>query len=453
MDLRTALTRHVFRPVDQWREGKATDRILHGLEASERESPGAIARHQLTRLQALCAHAYDNVPFYRRRFEECGITPADIRSLDDLQRIPPLTKDDLRTSRADLVATNFAAHELHSAATGGSTGEWTPFVRDNRCLDRKKALELRFDRWAGWEVGERIAYVWTAVQDFSGRPTLKARLRNALVDRRLMVYAGHLNEAAMADVLGSLRAFRPALIRAFPNPLSTIAEFAKATGVQGVRPKGIITVGEPIMDHQRSLIEEVFGCEVFNCYVSRECGNMAAECQSHVGLHVNAESLIMEFVDGGKPVAPGEAGEILITDLENRGMPFIRYRIGDMGVPTAEPCPCGRTLPLMGVQAGRVSDFVVSPHDGTRVFGVTLCHYLIAEGPAVGQLQIVQESRDELLVRISKTVPGFETHFPRYREVLDRLFHGKMKIRFEVVDEIEHEKSGKYRFCINKVAS
>ena len=266
-----------------------------------------------------------------------------------------------------------------------------------------------------------------------------------------MLYAGHLDEPTLAEHARRLRAFAPVLIRAFPNPLSILAKYVKETGGPPIRPRGIITVGEPLLDSQRTLFEEVFGCPVFNCYVSRECGNMAAECELHHGLHINAESLMIEFVRDGRPVPPGEPGQILITDLENYGMPFIRYQIEDLGSPMPALCPCGRALPLMAMQAGRVSDFVVSPLDGSFVSGAALCHHLIALGPEVGRVQLVQESIDELTIRL---VPGraeITGELDHFRQVIQQVFQGQMHVRFDLVDTIDREKSGKYRFCISKV--
>ena len=186
---------------------------------------------------------------------------------------------------------------------------------------------------------------------------------------------------------------------------------------------------------------------MFNCYVSRECGNMAGECDFHHGLHINAESLIIEFVRNGRQAAPGEPGQILITDLENYGMPFIRYRIEDLGSSMSPSCPCGRSLPLMAMEAGRISDFIISPHDRSYVSGAALCHYLIAEGPEVGQVQLVQESIDQLTIRIVRSRSTGTDERQHFEQVIQRVFQGKMRLRFEPVESIPKEKSGKYMFC------
>jgi phenylacetate-CoA ligase len=168
-------------------------------------------------------------------------------------------------------------------------------------------------------------------------------------------------------------------------------------------------------------------------------------------LHINAECLHVEFEMDNRPVGRGEPGHMLITDFDNYGMPFIRYDIGDIGVPLAGQCSCGRTLPRMEMNAGRDTDFLYSPYDGSLITG-SICHELIADGPDVGQLQIIQDARDHLTIRVKKSClnSGDEIKTEYVKEVIDQVFHGTMRVTFEPVESISREKSGKYRVCINE---
>lgn len=451
MSLRAGLIKRVLLPLNELREGKRVLPHLRALEESQYADPAQRDEARLRKLHAVLNQAYHHTPFYRERFREAGITPADIKDWNDLRKLRPLTKADLQAKLGDLIATNVPERARHRRATGGSNGAHTPFYRDNACLDPKMAGQLRFNRWAGWDVGEPLAFVWVAFQDFTATPTPRERVRNWLIDRQLALCAGSLNEAVLETYARKLRRFRPALIRSFPSPLAVLANYLKRTGGQAIRPKGVITVGEPLLDSQRRLFEEVFGCPVFNCYVSRECGNMACECEQHRNLHLLVEGLHFEFERGGKPVAPGEVGNILLTDLDNQGMPLLRYEIGDMGIPQAGACPCGRTLPMMAMEAGRVTDFLVSPADGAIVSGVTVCHYLLAEGPNIGQIQIVQDAPSHLRIQIVRGGQYSDEHLRHFDQVLQRLFHGAMKVDYEFVDHIPKEPGGKYRFCVNRL--
>jgi phenylacetate-CoA ligase len=453
MDLHAALVKNLLYPLNEFREGTNVASRLRDLEASQYADGAKIQDLQFRKLKALLDHAFRNCPLYSERFRAAGISPADIKDFSDLRKLPVLTKDDLKTRLQNLVAASFKPEELHRRATGGSTGEHTPFYRDNHSLQPKHAVEFRFNRWAGWDIGQRLASVSVAIQDLAQDITLKGSLRNWLIDRDKMFFAGNLDEQALASHARNLRAFAPVLIKAFPNPLFILAKYLKDTSADPVRPRGIITFGEPLLVSQRDLFNEVFKCPVFNCYASRECGHHACECENHEGLHIAAESLILEFEKDDKPVAPGEPGHILITDLENYGMPFIRYEIQDMGVPMTGSCSCGRSLPLMAMEAGRVSDFLISPADGSLVPGASMCHYLIAEGPEVGQVQIIQDARDHLTIRVARKGTYAQRDFHHFEQVLEKIFKGRMRSSFVQVDSIAREKSGKYRFCINKVAA
>jgi phenylacetate-CoA ligase len=281
---------------------------------------------------------------------------------------------------------------------------------------------------------------------------LKAKIRQKFISRQLMLAAGSLSEPRLQQIATQLQAFRPVLIRAFPNPLDQVARFLKAGNFR-IRPKAVLVTGEPLLESQRGLFEEVFGCEIFDCYASRECGQHACECPERSGMHINAECLIMEFENDGKPCEAGQMGRILITDLDNYGMPFVRYDIQDMGIPLTDRCSCGRSLPLMSVAAGRISDFVVSPHDNSLISGSSLCHYLLATGPDVGQIQIIQDAPDHLLIKLRYSTPAGLTDnvLEHIRSTVGKIFFGKMTLDIAPCESIPHEPSGKYRFCINQL--
>jgi phenylacetate-CoA ligase len=453
----SAIVKHLTFPLYQRLKGSRVLPHLRELMKTQFLPPEELRELRLRKLRRILEHANQNTAYYRRVFDEAGFNPANVRDFADLEKLPILTKSDIIRNLDGMRATNLSPDEMHRSATGGSTGERTPFFRDNRCLSFKKAVEFRFNRWAGWDVGQRIAYVWPAIQDLAGGSTLRGRMRNALVDRSLMLYSGKLDDEILTSHTQALNAFSPTLIRAFTNPLYVLAKFLKARkNIAAFRPRAVIATGEPLLPSQRALFEEVFECAVFNLYATRENGHVASECDAHSGLHIATESLHIEFVRNGRGVPVGQPGRVLITDFENFGMPFIRYQIEDVGVPLDRTCVCGRTLPLMAFEAGRISDFLVSPRDGSLVSGSSLCHYLIAEGPDVGQVQIVQDARDHLLIRLRRSDRSQEQNaeqIERFQAIIARIFDGGMRTSIDFVDSIPHEKSGKYRFCINRISS
>jgi phenylacetate-CoA ligase len=174
------------------------------------------------------------------------------------------------------------------------------------------------------------------------------------------------------------------------------------------------------------------------------------ECDLHTGLHIPINRLVVEILGNDKPLAAGEDGEIVITDLHNYGMPFIRYKIGDVGKLLGVECPCGRKTPLLELTHGRITDIIVTP-DGKYLPGMFFPHLFKEISSYVEQFQIIQARIDELLVKI---VPN-SSYGPRQTEYLRRKIEEKLgptiKVSFELVKIIPPEKSGKHRVTISKL--
>jgi phenylacetate-CoA ligase len=402
---------------------------------------------QRKKLAALLLHAYRNTCYYKELFDRASFNPESCSGPGDINKIPPLTREILNNRFNDLIASNIPRNGIHLDGTGGSTGMPTRFARDNECLDIKRASEFRFNSWTGWHPPEKILYYWSPIRDFGSRKWISSLDPLRYLRPELRVYAGKLNDKLMSEHLKIITRYRPALLRAFPNTLQIFAEYLERCKVQCRIKNGIICVGESINDFQRDLFERVFSAKVFNCYVSRECGNMACECNSHTGLHV-AEDMIMLEVDNPDP---GGTGEILLTDLENYGMPLIRYRIQDASRWVAGECPCGMRFRRIDLNSARLADFLVSPIDGSMIGGVTLIHYLLAVGPIVGRFQIVQDQLDHVTVRMARSEEKNEEAKNHIRKTLNRIFEGKMRQDIEYLDEIPFLSSGKYQFIRNEI--
>jgi phenylacetate-CoA ligase len=233
-----------------------------------------------------------------------------------------------------------------------------------------------------------------------------------------------------------------ALLRGFSTPLYLVAQYLLRNRDLRCGVPAVISTGEPLFGHMRDTIETAFDARVFDSYGAREVALIAQECPAHTGMHINAESVIVETA--GPPV-DGKY-RLLITDLFNYGMPFLRYEIGDMGAIMNNTCSCGRGLPLMEMGVGREADIMYTP-DGRVVPAVTMVLYLVDNGPAVGQVQVEQDAIDHLIVRLTKDPPPDDCLFGFYRKEIAKLFGEKMTVTFEVVDTIANESSGKYKFA------
>jgi phenylacetate-CoA ligase len=403
---------------------------------------------QLQRLKRLLVHAFDTTEYYRSLFNSLEFNPQKLASLEDIKVLPFLTKNIIREKNRALLSSAFPPEQLHSSETGGTTGVKMQFWRNNSCLAPKEAARYRFEKWTGWEFGDRTGLVWPAQQDYVGYWTFKAKIKNALYERQVVLPAAALDEGQIVEYLRMLDNKRPAMIRAFSSPLYEVAQVALNRGIQVPSIKGIVSTGEPLYKHQRDVIEQAFGCKVFDSYRCREVGPLAQECEMHSGLHVNAESLFVEVVELEESGVYDEGvGEIVVTDLLNFGMPLIRYRMGDMGVLSNRQCECGRGLPLLEQVNGRSAD-TLRTSDGKHIAAGSLVLYLVDEAPGpLGQVQLVQDELDHLWIRMTPEPPPTDEIKEYQRETVRRLFGESMKVSFEIVEKIERSRSGKYQFA------
>ncbi|HJT77667.1 MAG TPA: phenylacetate--CoA ligase family protein [Gemmataceae bacterium] len=413
------------------------------------DPPEVVRARQWQAVAALLRHAYDTAPFWRERLDRAGLPPDRVRSWDDFRSLPVLTKHDLRARRDDLVSRLYDPATLHRKKTSGSTGVSLEILIDEDSLQWKRACTLRADEWSGWRLGERVAMVW-GNPDYL-RHGWRGRLRNRLLERRRYLDTLKMDEAALARFAESLRQTPASLLFGHAHSVYLFAEYVGRTG-GGVRPRGIITSAMVLHDWQRHVIEEVFGCRVTNRYGCEEVSLIACECERHEGLHVNADGVFVEVLRDGRPARPGEAGSVVVTDLTNRAMPLLRYQVGDVAVLADRRCPCGRGLPLLERLEGREADYVLTPR-GELISGISLTENFALHVPGVAQLQIVQEELAHFRFRVVRG-PDFGPHsLARLGDLVAERFGPDVTHECEYVECIPPEPSGKYRFCISRVAN
>jgi phenylacetate-CoA ligase len=450
MDLHAPLVRMVIGPLWARWERSPYLRHLRRLRRTQYYPSERVEARQWQALTALLRHAYDTVPFYRQRFDAAGLRPEWIRSAEDYRRLPVLTKADIRSAGAALRSARYPQEGLRLCKTSGSTGVSLQVWCDEESAQWRRACQVRSDEWSGWRFGERVGMIW-------GNPEylkhgVRGWLRNALLERACFLDTLKMDDAALARFAQTLLRKRPTLLFGHAHSVYLFAEYVRKAGVQDIRPHGIITSAMVLHRWQRRVIEDVFACPVTNRYGCEEVGLIACECEQHDGLHVNADNIYLEVEREGRPVGPGAAGSILVTDLTNRAMPLLRYQIGDVAVPSARRCPCGRGLPLLERLDGREADFVTTSA-GELISGISLTENFALEVAGVAQLQIIQEAVDRFRFRIVRGPDFGEASTARLAELVQQRFGTGVTYACEFVDRIPQEPSGKYRFCISRVAN
>lgn len=446
MSLFRKLVKHITNPLVLRYDGfTSVYAYLKELEEQQYLPQETLREIQWLKLKSILQYAYDNTQYYRERFDEYGVHPRDIKDPSDMVRVPILTKQDIMRNKTRMVSREYTESLLVPSYSGGTSGVKVTFFYARDCLAYKMAATIRAERWTGWDVGGKTVFIWPASQDYNNCLTLKSRLKNNLSSRSEMCPAARMDERLILEYTLKIMRRRPDLIKGFPTPLFIMADYMLKNNIPAPSCCNIISTGEPLFRHRRDKIEKAFGARVFDSYGAREVSLIGQECELHSGYHMNMECNYLEFVKDGRHARPGEVSDMIVTDLVNRGMPFIRYDIDDQGIPAEGACACGRGLALFQGIVGRDND-VLKTTQGGNVFPSALIMFLVEEGPPIGKMRIVQDKPDHLRIQIAGSPMPEEGHYMYYRRVVDDLFGKDMNIDYEILDDIPNEQSGKYRF-------
>jgi len=407
--------------------------------------------YQWQRIKMLLKHAYETTGYYRKIFDERGLSPDSFTSFEDVTRLPILTRSDLFDHRTELISDKFDINNLQEALTGGTTGQQASIYRNQESFNLKLAMAWRHEGWMGRKPCDRMAYIWPAHIDFHAGETLKSKLKDRYLLGETVYYAGLNDEKVFEKYYRDMIKFRPEYMKIFPSCTVPFTQYILNSNFEPLRLRGIMSTGEPLYENDRKLFQSAYGCSVYDMYGSREVGNTSCECSAHEGLHIAMETSYLEFVSQGKSVEQGEEGEILITDLTNYAFPMIRYQINDFGIFLKQSCSCGRELPLMSPGIGRLQDYIYTP-DGVRHSGQMLGYHISAAPDVkIGQIQIVQKTLTDFLVRITKKPEPTTKVFDFIKSQMRKLIGEAININIEIVDKIPREKSGKTRFVICEI--
>jgi phenylacetate-CoA ligase len=405
------------------------------------------------KLRRLIRHCYRNVPFYRARMQAAKLRPEDIRGQADLHKLPFVTKDDVRQHLYfDIMSENHDKSQVLKITTSGSTGE--PFVcyADRAQLEVRWAATLRAQEWTGYKFGDPTVRLWHQTIGMTKEQAFREHLDAALTNRTF-IPVFEISDKNLARMVRTIAGVRPVLMDGYAEALDFLAHYVKSAGSVDVRPRAIMSSAQTLPLPSRRVIEEAFGCKVFDKYGSREFSGIAYECEAHEGHHVVSEAYIVEILKGGQPAAPGEVGEVVITDLNNFCMPFVRYRIGDLAeaVDPNAACRCGRGSPRVGAIEGRVQSIILGT-DGRYLPGTFFAHYLKEFDYAIKRFQVVQDAPGAITFKIVK---GGRFSQDVLAEVLDtfRSHLGKeIRIDVEYVDNLAMIRTGKHVASVSKLA-
>ena len=416
---------------------------LPGFPTMSRESLDCL-QNELFKKQA--THAAATVPFYRDLFSRRGLSPDSIRGIKDLSIFPVVSKSDIVEDYFRFLSDRYTPARLTKNHTSGSTG--SPFTSyfDPVCWIRKKYYsKLRSQMICGFVLGEKTAALECEPQEAVERKNARLSIHRAL---RLHFFSIFENPAL---VLSDMARFTPKTIYGYPSFLFELAGVIEQKKVRLPQLSRIFTSSEYLQPGVRSTVENAFGAPVYDHYGCTETKEIAWQCKERNGYHVNEDELIVEIVENGEPVPPGTPGEVVVTDLLNRAMALIRYRVGDRAVMCETPCLCGRTFATMRPLAGRASDNVVLPG------GIKLSPYrfttALENAPDVLQYQVVQEDEAAITVRMVARRHMEQTAAAAVEKAVREVTKDRVSVRTAFFDKIDVEENGKFQVVKSKLAS
>jgi phenylacetate-CoA ligase len=425
-------------------------RVLYYLNSLMRHtywSREKLLDYQDRKVRAIVKYAYDHSGFYHERFRHFGIKPDDVQCVKDLNKLPIVEKSDLQKNFGQIISDEVDVNSLIIQKTSGSSGHPLSVYLSKKEHEFRMAKMLRANISCGQKPRDR----WLVI-------TAPHHINKEGGIRKLLGIYWPFSISVFEDVdaqLDFVRKFRPDVIESYSSSLVLLAKEMKC---RGLKPECRLAIGgaEFIDGTSRRFIESVLGAPFFDQYASVELEAMAWQCEEKGDYHIDADSVVMQFVDeNGEEVAPGESGEIVCTSLFNYAMPFIRYAIRDIGVSSAESCSCGRGFPVMKMVEGRADSFIHFP-DGRIVVPRTLTigMNMFSLSKCIERFRIIQTHKDNLdfiiqLKECNVDVSSFISTLEKYFEEKLHLKKSGVRMNVKFVDYLPLDQGGKLKSVVS----
>ncbi len=436
-------------------------------------------RLQRHRIKAIVRYAYESVDFYRRAMDERGLSPSNFTTAEDLEQLPLISAADLADSPMDFVAAPYRRTGREIFMTSGSTsGLRKPIFIDNGYLvrriarserDRRVVAKLAGESWAGLVAREFLVYERDGLAgklmdrltaghnrlsifpaDFSSRTERAIWSEHSLVPRKA-VHRHHLSpHASFEEALQELDELRPRVVLSFGSYVEHFMRSLAASGRSVALPRVWVYMGDMISPEARRLAEEQFGVKLYSVYGAMEAGSIGFQCERRQGFHLNVDLCALRLIDdGGHAVEPGQSGEVVVSALDNRAMVLLNYRLGDWATLQSNPCPCGRSLPVLARLEGRRSE-VISLPSGQQLSVLNLEGAFAAELRRTLQAQLEQTDPGRLHWRVVPVEGADRTALEKaFLERAAEKLGADVELRIEFVDGIERTAQGKFRRVIS----
>ncbi|MCK5018418.1 MAG: phenylacetate--CoA ligase family protein [Candidatus Peribacteraceae bacterium] len=400
---------------------------------------------QLEKLKSLLHHVNENVPYYAKIIKDKHININKVRGLEILNEFPIITKEIIKANYIDFTPRNINSIKfVKISQTSGTTGNILIKRNDQQTRSSTWGSYARFYDWMGINNYYEPSVLLSGGHIYG--KSIKQSIKDWLTEfiqnsKRFNPYT--LNDEYIDEIKEYFLSKKPSLIRGYSQAIFELAKRFEELN-NSFNFKAITTTAEPLLDHHRELFRKVFNCEAFDQYGCGEIGGSAYECDHHNGLHITQERVIVE-VD--------HENHLIVTDLDNYAMPFIRYRNDDQAILSDEKCSCGRQSPLIKKIMGRTCDIIYGKN-GNKLHWAYFYHLMFETNIAVKRnmikFQIEQKTEKDIIIRFVADKFSEEDKKILKNEVISII--GDMNVEIINVDDIPLAKSGKYRPIISKIA-
>ena len=435
-------------------KGEFPDTLFEGLSTSQWLSQDELLAEQWRSVAGTVNNALQRIPYYRRVCEEIGWDVDNLCfSADEFRDFPILHKQVVRDHISELVDPSYDGRVV-AGRTSGSTGISLLVYYNNEHLSYIEAARMRAKCWWGIAPGEPHVTLW-------GRPytsrldRIAQKFKSYLMNNQLFS-AFDLREESLSGVWNKLKRFKPVIIYGYPSVVYPLAVFLKENNIStdSLEIRVVLLTAESLTFQQRDLIEDVFRTKVANEYGCAETGGSVHECPSG-SWHISTELTYIEFADDdGKPVPQGETGNLLLTQLTNKYMPLIRYKVGDLGAALAGTCACGRGLPMMKMTVAKESELIRVSNGDT--YSSEILDYInlavMKKFPsAILQFRVTQRTIHCFEVEVVTSQPVLHEALNLFSCLMRDQLGEDVEVKFKEVNEIPREVSGKLRYFVSRI--
>ena len=411
---------------------------------NDMKSVAELQKQQNDALKKLIEFCFNHVPYYQKLFKSISVTKEDFNSIEDLEKLPILTKSQIKKDPQSFIPTNLKTYFINGS-TGGSTGTPLKYRMSLECYERGVAVQLKGWGRAGYRLGDKMAVLGGASL-VSNRQSVKDKIRNYISNTYRFSSYG-MDFEALNRYVAHLNQWKPSYLGGYASSLYLLAKYIHEHNISlTYHPSGIFSTAEVLFAKQRELIGNVFDTRVFDNYGLNDGGVSAHECGAHEGRHIDYERSILQTVDDSGKIITGEIGSIVATSLYNFAMPFIRYDTGDSGLIDTSACSCGSKRPLLKSLYGRVTDYLKL---NGKTIGSPVLTILMGKVD-FENYQIIQKNFNEIDIKYIKDPPLSDLDESFIKKSFAE-HAGVIRINFKKIKPAELLVENKHKFIINEV--